>query len=173
MSEDIFIRIGDNGYTPSSILLTAVAGAQRGTPEYRFSDTLRRTRCRSEQTFGIWKQIMRCINGERCLVYEPHFGADIVLCAGVLYNFLRHHGYALRRAWLCKCYLFIWLNCSNLFLLVCPYQNRWKRTEKTTFISKKNMNTYWVWKKDRGLSTTIFNVYSIISTCHTKSRTVG
>ncbi|XP_023247294.1 putative nuclease HARBI1, partial [Copidosoma floridanum] len=84
----------DDGYTPSSVLLTAVQSANRGTPEFEFSQSLRATRCVVEQTIGVWKQICRCVNKERVLHHQPRFVANIIKAAGVFYNFLRHKGLA-------------------------------------------------------------------------------
>ncbi|XP_001605652.1 putative nuclease HARBI1 [Nasonia vitripennis] len=87
-----YYLIGDGGYTPSPVLLTPCQEAAPGSPEFRYSDRVRRTRCRVEQTFGIWKQVFRCINGDRSLHYTPEFSSQIVLATAVLYNYLRHQG---------------------------------------------------------------------------------
>ncbi|XP_016844168.1 uncharacterized protein LOC107981891 [Nasonia vitripennis] len=91
MNQEYYL-IGDGGYTPSPVLLTPCQEADPGSPEFRYSDRVRKTRRRVEQTFGIWKQVFRCINGDRSLHYTPEFSSQIVLASAVLYNYLRHQG---------------------------------------------------------------------------------
>lgn len=86
---------GDGGYTLSRVLLIAVRGALPGTPEYEFSNALRRARVRVENVFGILKQVWRCLHKERGLHYDPDFAAQIVQACTVLHNFLRRQGYVL------------------------------------------------------------------------------
>lgn len=84
---------GDSGYTQSPYILTPINNSVPGTPEFAYSQVIRRTRCRVEQLFGIWKEVVRCLNSDRILHYDPHFAAEIVRASAVFYNFLRHHGY--------------------------------------------------------------------------------
>ncbi|XP_023248179.1 putative nuclease HARBI1 [Copidosoma floridanum] len=91
-NEGRYYVIGDSGYTVSPILLTPLLNAAPNTPERRFSDALRGARCVVEQTFGIIKEIFRCLNKDRSLDYDPLFACEIVKACGVLYNFLRHNG---------------------------------------------------------------------------------
>lgn len=92
-NEGKYYIIRDSGYTPSSILLTPILDAEKGTPEREFSNALRRARVVIEQTFGIMKEIFRSIYSDRSLHYEPRFAAEIIQACAVLYNFLRHYGY--------------------------------------------------------------------------------
>ncbi|XP_032457246.1 putative nuclease HARBI1 [Nasonia vitripennis] len=91
MNQEYYL-IGDGGYTSSPVLLKPSQEAAPGSPEFRYSYRVRKTRCRIEQTFGIWKQVFRCINGDRSLHYTPEFSSQIVLASAVLYNYLRHQG---------------------------------------------------------------------------------
>ena len=90
---DIYVYFaGDSGYTQSPYLLTPINEAQEDTPAFAYSQVIRRTRCRVEQLFGIWKEVLRCLNSERILHYGPDFAAQIIRASAVIYNFLRHHG---------------------------------------------------------------------------------
>ncbi|KAJ8671340.1 hypothetical protein QAD02_002599 [Eretmocerus hayati] len=53
---------GDEGYTESRVLLTAIRDANNITPEGAYSAAIRRTRCMVEQTFGILEEVWRCLN---------------------------------------------------------------------------------------------------------------
>ncbi|KAJ8665956.1 hypothetical protein QAD02_007618 [Eretmocerus hayati] len=87
-----FYFIADEGYSPSRVLLVPMSDAAPGTPERNYSDAIRGTRCKIEQTFGVLKGSWRCLNGMRGLHYEPHFAAEIITSCVILHNFLREKG---------------------------------------------------------------------------------
>lgn len=87
-----FLFVGDGGYTLSPVLLIADQHAAPDTAVWRFSERLRVARSIVERTFGIWKQVWRCLHKERCLHYEPIFAAEIVQACAILHNFLRTQG---------------------------------------------------------------------------------
>ncbi|XP_016843061.1 uncharacterized protein LOC107981538 [Nasonia vitripennis] len=50
------------------------------------------TRCRVEQTIGMFTNIWRVIKRARKLMYEPQKFAEIVNACAILYNYRRRHG---------------------------------------------------------------------------------
>ncbi|OXU19259.1 hypothetical protein TSAR_012311 [Trichomalopsis sarcophagae] len=84
--------LGDSGYTLSPVLLTPILDAAEGTPEAAYTYDHVRTRCRVEQTIGMFTNIWRVIKRARKLLYQPQKFADIVNACAILYNYRRRHG---------------------------------------------------------------------------------
>lgn len=88
-----FNLLGDSGYTLSPILLTPFANPVAGSPQAKFNDALRKTRCNIEQCFGILSNVFRCISRSRKLCYKPKKVAKFVTVCAILHNFRKLHGW--------------------------------------------------------------------------------
>ncbi|XP_008212693.2 putative nuclease HARBI1 [Nasonia vitripennis] len=84
--------LGDSGYTVSPVLLTPILDAQPGTPEAAYTTEHVRTRCRVEQTIGIFTNVWRVLKRARKLHYTPNKLARITNACAILHNYRRRHG---------------------------------------------------------------------------------
>lgn len=87
------IFAGDSGYSPSPIMLTPVLNAPPGSREEIYTNEHTSTRCKVEQTFGIFTNSWMAIKRARKLFYKPEKVAKIIKASAVLHNFRLLNGY--------------------------------------------------------------------------------
>ena len=80
--------IGDKGYAVTPVMLQPITEADRGTPEYLFTKKVCSLRSKVENVFGEVKEVIRCLNKDGQLNYEPA-KAKLIIKAGFLLNNFR------------------------------------------------------------------------------------
>lgn len=72
--------------------MTPIADAVPGTPEFRYNSAHRRARNTVERTFGVLKNVFRCLLKDRVLHYTPMKSANIIYSCSILHNMRRERG---------------------------------------------------------------------------------
>ncbi|XP_031779801.1 putative nuclease HARBI1 [Nasonia vitripennis] len=70
-NEGLYYILGDSGYARSSTLLTPILDAPEGTPAHVYTEEHVHTRCKVEQTIGIFTGTWKVISRSRKLYYRP------------------------------------------------------------------------------------------------------
>ncbi|XP_031777069.1 putative nuclease HARBI1 [Nasonia vitripennis] len=91
-NEGRYYLLGDNGYTPSPILLTPIVDAPEGSLEAAYTHEHVSTRCKVEQCFGILTRVWLVISTARKLFYSPEKVTRIIIACAILHNYRKLNG---------------------------------------------------------------------------------
>ncbi|XP_018304026.1 putative nuclease HARBI1 [Mycetomoellerius zeteki] len=78
--------LGDSGYSLEPWLMTPIIGAAEGSAEARYTECHSSTRNYVERTFGLLKNVWRCLLSHRVLHYAPVTASNIITSCAVLHN---------------------------------------------------------------------------------------
>lgn len=84
--KNIYLIVGDADYGLEPWLMTPITDAPEGSAEAKYTQCHTSTRNCVERTFGLLKNVWRCLLSHRVLHYEPVMASNIIIACAVLHN---------------------------------------------------------------------------------------